>query len=579
MRLLLSANKNENTVEIPQLKNIFNYLSRGSSPSSSSSGPGSGPGFGPGSGSDSTMMEKKIGFDLDFKSSSSAAINYNNINSDTNENRNQNTVQMKTEKEIENTDFLQYTEQCGFSSENIVKITELFRKILSEPELAIPLLDSLVDFIHSSLSNKLWKLLNEKYGFSRFLLSMRNTFLMGKGELYQLILDGIVDQTKKIIPDAERADKILKLEILKGASKMLNLDEDCFTNTLSLRLNSANVKINDFTKISGTVALSGTAKYEILKKIAAGKRKANKKIFLCTIMEEDSSAKLSELWSRNVLRKCSDLKLPKFVDNNGNENENADTTDNESTKNKNSDKDDGNNNLVENKYSIGCVWLRDQKYIAKGFSTSIDFINSWSAVRENITVTHSQLLKSKVSVWCDSDTDNNDDNIGDIKPKSNDNGNTISRSSFNMNNHSNNKDDRNLYNVSTDHYEQISAVSFADSIITSTTEAENTQNNTNQPSKNILKNFDSKKDENSSTFEKGAGHLLLGGLSCVVHTDKLGTQVLCGGDLGLKFQGAVIIGVSFHGELKKLKKKLKKNYKNCTKLAFEEKISNIRFPI
>ena len=54
----------------------------------------------------------------------------------------------------------------------------------------------------------------------------------------------------------------------------------------------------------------------------------------------------------------------------------------------------------------------------------------------------------------------------------------------------------------------------------------------------------------------------------MVHTDKLGTQVLCGGDLGLKFQGAVIIGVSFHGELKKLKKKLKKNYKNCTKLAF-----------
>ena len=122
------------------------------------------------------------------------------------------------------------------------------------------------------------------------------------------------------------------------------------------------------------------------------------------------------------------------------------------------------------------------------------------------------------------------------------------------------------------HYEQISAVSFADSIITSTTQAdntqiENTQNNTNQPSKNILKNFDSKKDENSSTFQKGAGHLLLGGLSCVVHTDKLGTQVLCGGDLGLKFQGAVIIGVSFHGELKKLKKKIEKKLQKVHKVS------------
>ena len=48
-------------------------------------------------------------------------------------------------------------------------------------------------------------------------------------------------------------------------------------------------------------------------------------------------------------------------------------------------------------------------------------------------------------------------------------------------------------------------------------------------------------------FEIGPGHLLLGGLSCVVHADRQGTQVACVGDLGLQFQGAVTIGVSFHG--------------------------------
>jgi hypothetical protein len=82
-----------------------------------------------------------------------------------------------------------------------------------------------------------------------------------QGELYQLILDGIIEQTFKNIPNSQRCDKILNYDVIKGAGKMLGMDENSLLNILKLRVNSSTIHIDDFTLQSGSVCLSGSAFY------------------------------------------------------------------------------------------------------------------------------------------------------------------------------------------------------------------------------------------------------------------------------------------------------------------------------
>ena len=515
VKLLLTANKTESVANIPQLKIIFNYLSRGSFPSNSISSLSSGissSSQGPRSKNSLTGIfptissERKNTDDHDDDDSDNDNDNdannnqYGNKNKNEAKNRNKNKSKNKNNEEKD--EILNYTSQCGFETKDIERITTKFHRVLNESNIAIQLFESMIEDVHKTLSGKLWFLLKEKYGFSNFLLSMRNTFLMGKGELYQLILDGILDQTKKEIQDADKVDKILKFDILKKASKMLNLDDDLLTSTLELRINAANVRIVDFTHNTGIITLSGGAKYEkIEKNIPIGKKKSNRKVLLCTIVEEDSLAELSKLWSKNVLRKYSELKHDCS-------NNKIDINDINLNKYKNEDK---------NNYTVGAIWLSGQKYVPKGFTSSCSFEASWSSVRETVTMSHPQFTKGEPTVVTDDD-DNYNNNIS------------------NNNNNSNSNSNRNIKLMNKN---DVSILSEEGSSLFVRSDASVLTKN-NETDK-------SRKQNESRKLEKGAGHLLLGGLSCVVHSDKEGTQVACAGDLGLKFQGSITVGVSFHG--------------------------------
>ena len=500
-RLLLSANKTENARETPQHQAIFSYLSVGS-PSTSSSA---------------------------TTSNSRHVPNAAHECSGNNENTNNNACNNPDNDDDENSDnaYRIYSEQCGFSSEDIQRISRSLLRVLDEPNLSVQIFESLVEDIHNTLSGKLWILLREKYGFSKFLSSMRNTYLMGKGELYQIILDGILDQTKKNIPAGEKMDKILKWDIIKSASRTLHFDDASLSSTLSIRVNSSNVSINDFSSESASTCISGGAKYEKIKKILpVGKKKINRKVLLCTMIEGDPSAELSGLWSTHVLRRAEGVVMADpLLKKQDNGRRSINNTSNGYRENSGSTV---SGDVHTSRLAKGALWLPDQKYVAKGFSASLAFECDWRAVKEGVAKSHPALVGSVHRVI---DAERNKNNI--------------SNNDSNNNSNNNNSSDINKINNNSSYYkggnlstieEQISVLSSAEGSV-----LDYPQIGKNNAQKVLKKNHTNPK------IEGVASHFLLGGLSCVVHNDKLGCQVLCVGDLGLQFQSAVTVGVSFHG--------------------------------
>jgi hypothetical protein len=296
---------------------------------------------------------------------------------------------------------------------------------------------------------------------------MRNTFLMGKGEMYQLILDGVLHQTEKAAPDSQKADNVLKWEIVRGAGKMLNLDDDSLAATLSLRVNSSNISIVDFSAKSGTVCIAGGAKYENVNAVPVGKKRLKRNISLCTIVEEDSAAELSKLWSTHILKKSSDLILGDVTPvKRGN-----------MTNDPISEKSVTDGKVMKPKYTQGAVWLPDQKYVAKGFLSSAVFECGWSAVKESVTLLHPNLITSVPTIL----TDESDP----------------------YNNHQ---------------YEERSASTFGESVMSSSTPRGGMESN---PRSRAESGSITPRGSSNTKIRRGAsGHLLLGGLSCVVHSDR-----------------------------------------------------------
>ena len=500
VKLLLSANKTANRSDMPQLRDIFKYLSKGASPSRNhfdvkretpvfvtpTSRAVAGANFN--NSSNSNIMNNNASTNILNASSNSMKssggkdeIKQRQEDSDRNKNEFKNSIDRNNNKKKDeippkNTDdntsgmYDNYFERCGFSREDIERFTNRFHSVLSEPHLALQLLESLVDDIHSSISGKLWNLLRDQFGFTNFLLSMRNTFLMGKGELYHLILDGIIEQTQHPAPDSQKADNILKWDIVRGAGKTLNLDDDSLAATLSIRVNASNLAITDFSAVSGTVVIAGGAKYEILKAVATGRKRPNRNVSLCTIIEENSSAELCKLWSTHVLNKSADMA---YSEKDYQQRKNV-------TKDASSGKY-GNENKINStgraKYTQGAVWLPDQKYVAKGFTTSAVFECGWSAVRESVTLSHPHLSNSYPT----------------IIPSELDNNGTLP--------------------------EEKSELSFADSV-----------HAPHSPQGMGVRETDRNRPDTGPLTPRGSrtprlhraasGHLLLGGMSCVVHSDR-----------------------------------------------------------
>lgn len=394
VKLLLSANKTANAADMPQLRDIFTYLSTGPSPSSGT----------PEVRRDTSAQSGGPVLSNRKKSSTSPTVTTTDGDENNGNNGNftplkkgvinQKNVGINEDNETTSKPFAEHFERCGFERKDIERFTACFLKVLMEPHLALQSFESLVEDVHSLLSSKLWTLLRDQFGFTNFLLSIRNTYLMGKGELYQLILDGVLEQTHKPAPDSQKADNVLKWDIIRGAGKTLNLDDDSLASTIAIRVNISSLTITDFNAQSCTVCIAGGAQYELSKPVAIGKKRINRYVSLCTIIEEDSSAELSKLWSTHVLRKSSDL----GIKDPGSRHTGPIGAESTPEKGHSSDVKAGS---ARAKYTQGAVWLPDQKYVAKGFTVNSVFECDWLSVRNSVTLSHPNIVNSTPTIVTD----------------------------------------------------------------------------------------------------------------------------------------------------------------------------------
>jgi hypothetical protein len=277
-------------------------------------------------------------------------------------------------------------------------------------------------------------------------------------------LDGIIKQTLKNIPNSQKCDKILNYDVIKGAGKMLSMDENSLLDILKLRVNSSIIHIDDFSLQSGSVCLSGSAKYiEDKKIISIGRKKIIKNVLLCTMVKADNNTEIIDLWKTNILKKSSEN--PKLeLENNNKRIENI--------------------NVFDKLYTQGGVWLPDQKYVAKGFIVKSTFECDWTIIKSNVSCTHPLLVDSVPTVIGIPEEEMSMHSMGSI-------------STFNTY----------RTRVTNDHSAQ------------------------------------------SKKAGTQKGHLLLGGISCVVHTDKQGVRTIGTGDLGTDLLASVCMGVSFHAHI------------------------------
>ena len=95
-----------------------------------------------------------------------------------------------------------------------------------------------IEKVNAHLSGILWYLLDNYYGFKSYLFAIRNTYLMGKGELFQNILDFILGQIETpILSMNETINRV----VLRNTAKLLNLDEDAFLSVLEMKVSAPNI--------------------------------------------------------------------------------------------------------------------------------------------------------------------------------------------------------------------------------------------------------------------------------------------------------------------------------------------------
>lgn len=136
-------------------------------------------------------------------------------------------------------------EQCGYSAKEVQIFTSQYLEMLKKQDLFVELFEKLVDDIHSSISSRLWILLRDKYHFYMYMHAMRSTYLLGRGEFFQIVMDEVI-QLIRSNASTEDANKVLNWNVLKSVSKSLNIDEDALSSIVQLKVHSHIVNISDF---------------------------------------------------------------------------------------------------------------------------------------------------------------------------------------------------------------------------------------------------------------------------------------------------------------------------------------------
>lgn len=247
----------------------------------------------------------------------------------------------------------------GFSAEDIHRFSMQYEHILTHQAHAVASFEALVTTISETVSRSLWRLLRDVHDFRQFTHTLRNTYLMGRGEFFQSILDNIwvLISESSSYEEGDEIDALLRERILKAAAEKHGFDDGSLIRFFQIRVNSPVVRVSDF--VSEALVFTGTAGNVKQSGVHVG--------LLCTAPLLSASSSFEPIWTN----------LLKLLEVSG-----ADAT-------------------VEQKsqlplYTSGSLWLPDLKFIAKGFTMSAAFSLDWNAVMASISPSHPNLLPSSL---------------------------------------------------------------------------------------------------------------------------------------------------------------------------------------
>mmetsp|Transcript_5172 Transcript_5172/g.7923 ORF Transcript_5172/g.7923 Transcript_5172/m.7923 type:complete len:973 (+) Transcript_5172:207-3125(+) len=253
--------------------------------------------------------------------------------------------------------------------EILERCTKHMHEILCKPDLAVELYEGLVEDLHERASQRLWRELKDRRhgGFFQHLHVMRNTFLLGKGELYQALLDNLLLIVEGPLPSpgesSHKLDKILQSEVMRKTARALNIDDEALCGMFSLRLIANSLAVSDFSAAAvsgGEISLSGAAR---ARRVGKGGRGTSVRIGGGTA--EDPAKARQDHWRATMLHM-----------------EDQDSMQHDS------EKDCSIGSLDRVEHNPGGVWLAHERYVAKGFTAKVNFTCGWTGVLATLVPGH-----------------------------------------------------------------------------------------------------------------------------------------------------------------------------------------------
>lgn len=151
-----------------------------------------------------------------------------------------------------------------YTREEIESFDAVFKQVFQNPERAVELLEKAIELVCHRVSSRLWVLLKDHLGFYEYLHIIRNTYLMGKGELMQCIIDDLHVLSQQTTPALEDIDDTLNWRVLRNAGKLVGLqDEDDIHRIVQLNVHSHTLTVEKFhTDDHRFLTMAGIAQYQ-----------------------------------------------------------------------------------------------------------------------------------------------------------------------------------------------------------------------------------------------------------------------------------------------------------------------------
>jgi hypothetical protein len=313
----------------------------------------------------------------------------------------------------------------GFTREEIDSFDKQFHNLLcSSSSQLVPQLEVLINSIYDLISNRLWNFMKESYGFLHYLQIIRNTYLMGKGEFFQNILDELYVLTfdASYLPKLssqvtagglsspsptpaassstlEEIDEILNWKILRNSTKLIGLDDDEMIHILSLKTDLNSIVINKFTEQNiHYFTMNGFAQCEYPEEQAEKGKKhpssfTSENIYepLNILFNTRSAPKLSNLFMKLWQEKNSlqSIYLYNTMSNPWNPLHQQVLSPQVLAMKQ--------VQIVEPTYLNGSLWFNDTKFVQKGFYQTINFAPSWININRYLMMSHPYFQSTSVT--------------------------------------------------------------------------------------------------------------------------------------------------------------------------------------